>query len=59
MKDSQMLNKLIAFAVIAVIAAALAYAQKKKAETMADSGSRSGPSQWVLSGRAAAMKDRV
>ena len=44
---------------IAVIAAALAYSQKKKAMAMADNDSRHAPGQWVLSGRAAAMKDRV
>ncbi len=44
---------------IAVIATALAYSQKKKAVAGADSGSTQMPSQWVLSGRAAAMKDRI
>ena len=44
---------------IAVIAAALAYTEKKKIMSAIDTGTRQIPSQWVLSGRSAAMKGRI
>ncbi len=44
---------------IAVIAATLAYSQRKQIISSADNGARSTPSQWVLSGRAAAKKGRI
>ena len=44
---------------IAVIAATLAYEQRKQTISSAGNGIRSTPSQWVLSGRAAAMKGLI
>ena len=44
---------------IAVIAAALSSSKKKKVVQQTSNGTPQGPSQWVLSGRAAAMKGRI
>ena len=44
---------------MAVIAAALAYSEKQKTVSVSNNDGQNKTSQWVMSGRAAAMKGRV